>query len=159
VTNSVLKDVAFGGSSRQDLRRFPRDARREAGYQLKRVQAGETPTYWKPMRGIGSDAAVPGRRYQEKPLMKTYKSVWDAIESSPSAAASMKAKSQLMRALDKTVRTWGVSQKAAAERLGLSQPRLNDLLRGKIEKFSLDTLFDLAGRSGLKVSLALRKAA
>ncbi len=91
--------------------------------------------------------------------MKSYKSVWDAIESSPSAAASMKAKSQLMRALDKTVREWGVSQKAAADRLGLSQPRLNDLLRGKIEKFSLDTLFDLAGRSGLKVSLALRKAA
>ena len=91
--------------------------------------------------------------------MKTYKSVWDAIEDSPSAAASMKAKSQLMRALDKTVRTWDVSQKTAADRLGLSQPRLNDLLRGKIEKFSLDTLFDLAGRSGLKVSLALRKAA
>jgi predicted XRE-type DNA-binding protein len=71
----------------------------------------------------------------------------------------MKAKLQLMRALDKAVRAWGVSQKVAANRLGLSQPRLNDLLRGKIEKFSLDTLFDLAGRSGLKVSLAFRKAA
>jgi predicted XRE-type DNA-binding protein len=91
--------------------------------------------------------------------MKTFKSVWDAIEDSPIEAASMKARAQLMRALQKTIAGWAVSQKAAAERLGVTQPRLNDLLRGKIDKFSLDTLFDLTGRVGLKVSLALRKAA
>jgi predicted XRE-type DNA-binding protein len=91
--------------------------------------------------------------------MKTFKSVWDAIEDSPIEAASMKARAQLMRVLKKTVSGWDISQKAAAERLGLTQPRLNDLLRGKIDKFSLDTLFDLAGRVGLKVSLALRKTA
>ena len=43
--------------------------------------------------------------------------------------------------------------------LGLTQPRLNDLLRGRIVKFSLDVLFDLTGQSGLEVSIALRKAA
>jgi len=91
--------------------------------------------------------------------MKTFKSVWDAIEDSPAEAASMKARSQLMRALQKTVSGWDLSQKAAAGRLGLTQPRLNDLLRGKIDKFSLDALFDLAGRVGLKVSIGLRKAA
>ena len=91
--------------------------------------------------------------------MKTFKSVWDAIEDSPIEAASMKARAQLMRALQKTITGWEVSQKAAAGRLGITQPRLNDLLRGKIDKFSLDTLFDLTGRVGLKVSLALRKAA
>ena len=91
--------------------------------------------------------------------MKTFKSVWDAIEDSPIEAASMKARAQLMRALQKAIAAWDVSQKAAAERLGMTQPRLNDLLRGKIDKFSLDTLFDLTGRVGLKVSLALRKAA
>jgi len=91
--------------------------------------------------------------------MKSFKSVWDAIEDSPIEAASMKARAQLMRALQKTVTGWDVSQKAAAERLRITQPRLNDLLRGKIDKFSLDTLFDLTGRVGLKVSLALRKAA
>jgi predicted XRE-type DNA-binding protein len=57
------------------------------------------------------------------------------------------------------VNGWDLSQKAAANRLGLTQPRLNDLLRGKIDKFSLDALFDLNGRVGLKVSIALRKAA
>jgi predicted XRE-type DNA-binding protein len=91
--------------------------------------------------------------------MKTFKNVWDAIEESPIEAASMKARAQLMRALQRTISGWDMSQKAAAERLGLTQPRLNDLLRGKIDKFSLDTLFDLTGRVGLKVSLALRKAA
>jgi len=91
--------------------------------------------------------------------MKTFKNVWDAIEESPIEAASMKARAQLMRALQRTISGWDMSQKAAAEKLGLTQPRLNDLLRGKIDKFSLDTLFDLTGRVGLKVSLALRKAA
>ena len=91
--------------------------------------------------------------------MKTFASVWDAIEDSQSEAASMKARAQLMRVLQKAVRDWDLSQKAAADRLGLTQPRLNDLLRGKIDKFSLDALFDLAGRVGLKVSIALRKAA
>ena len=91
--------------------------------------------------------------------MKTFASVWGTIEDSQSAAASMKARAQLMRALQKTISSWDLSQKASAERLGLTQPRLNDLLRGKTDKFSLDALFDLTGRVGLKVSIALRRAA
>ena len=91
--------------------------------------------------------------------MKTFANVWDAIEDSQTAAASMKARAQLMRALQKAVTTWDLSQKASADRLGVTQPRLNDLLRGKIDKFSLDALFDLTARVGLKVSIALRKAA
>ena len=91
--------------------------------------------------------------------MKTFASIWDAIEDSQSEVASMKARAQLMRALQKMVTGWNLSQKASADRLGLTQPRLNDLLRGKIDKFSLDALFDLTGRVGLKVSIALRKAA
>jgi len=90
--------------------------------------------------------------------MKTFASVWDAIEDSQSEVVSMKARAQLMRTLQKTVNRWNLSQKASAARLGLTQPRLNDLLRGKIDKFSLDALFDLAGRVGLRVSIALRKA-
>jgi len=96
---------------------------------------------------------------EEENTMKTLKSVWDAIEDSPIEAASMKARAQLMGALHKTIAGWDLWQKAAAQRLGITQPRLSNLLRGKIDKFSLDTLFDLTGRVGLKVSLALRKAA
>ena len=108
------------------------------------------------------ELALARDRYQEvlvRRKSQTFASVWDAIEDSKNQAASMKARAQLMRVLQKTVRGWNVSQKVAADRLGLTQPRLNDLLRGKIDKFSLDALFDLAGRVGLKVSIALRKAA
>jgi predicted XRE-type DNA-binding protein len=72
--------------------------------------------------------------------------VWDAIEDSQSTAASLKARAQLMRALQKSVASWNLSQKASASRLGLTQPRLNDLLRGKIDKFGHGALFDLTGR-------------
>lgn len=91
--------------------------------------------------------------------MKTFASVWDALERSGEAAESMKARARLMIEVQKAVRSWNVSQAVASRRLGISQPRINDLLRGKIERFSLDTLFDLATRTGLKVSVGVRKAA
>jgi predicted XRE-type DNA-binding protein len=52
-----------------------------------------------------------------------------------------------------------VPQTIAAKRLGITQPRLNDLLRGRVDKFSLDALVELAARAGLKVSLQIRRAA
>lgn len=91
--------------------------------------------------------------------MKSFASVWDAIEDSQDVAEAMKARAEIMRALQKVVRSWNVSQKAAAAELGVTQPRLNDLLRGKIDKFSLDALFDLAGHAGLRVSVTLKRAA
>jgi len=91
--------------------------------------------------------------------MKTFASVWDAIEASGEAAESMKARARLMMEVQKTVRGWDLSQASAAARLGISQPRLSDLLRGKIERFSLDALFDLATHSGLKVSIGVKRAA
>ncbi|WP_308918318.1 XRE family transcriptional regulator [Jannaschia sp. LMIT008] len=47
----------------------------------------------------------------------------------------------------------------AAGRLGVTQPRLNDLLRGKADKFSLDALIGLSARAGLAVKLDIRKVA
>ena len=91
--------------------------------------------------------------------MKTYASVWDAIEDTAEAAESMKARAILMMKIQKAVKAWAGSQAAAAQRLGVSQPRLNDLLRGRIEKFSLDALFDLASRAGMRVSIGVRRAA
>ena len=69
-----------------------------------------------------------------------FASVWDAIESEPSEAASMKARAEMMIAIRETVAAWGITQAAAAKRLKLTQPRMNDLLRGRINKFSLDAL-------------------
>lgn len=63
----------------------------------------------------------------------------------------MKARSGLMIAIQAAVAGWGLTQAEAAKRLGVTQPRMNDLLRGRIEKFSLDALLILATGAGLKV--------
>jgi predicted XRE-type DNA-binding protein len=91
--------------------------------------------------------------------MQSFDSVWDAIEKSPEAAANMKARSQLMIAICDRVEAWATTQATAAKRLGLTQPRMNDLMRGRISKFSLDALMNLASRAGLTVRLQVRKAA
>ena len=90
---------------------------------------------------------------------KKFADVWDALEDSPKEAATMKLRSNVMIAINGTVRRWNTTQARAARRLGITQPRLNDLLRGKINKFSLDTLLTLATRAGLKVKIDVRAAA
>jgi predicted XRE-type DNA-binding protein len=90
---------------------------------------------------------------------QTFANVWDALEDSPEEAATMKIRSNVMIAINNTVRRWNTTQARAARRLGITQPRLNDLLRGKINKFSLDTLLTLATRAGLKVKIDVRAAA
>ena len=88
-----------------------------------------------------------------------FESVWDAIEPSSAEAASMKARAQMMIAISETVGVWGVTQAVAAKRLGLTQPRMNDLVRGRINKFSLDALIDLAARAGLSVRVEVTRPA
>lgn len=76
-----------------------------------------------------------------------FENVWDALEDTPADAASMTLRSSLLIAIDLRVRGWKITQVEAARRLGLTQPRLNDLLRGKINKFSLDALTDIAAKA------------
>jgi predicted XRE-type DNA-binding protein len=80
-----------------------------------------------------------------------FDSVWDAVEPSKSEAANMKARADLMIAIHKTVLSWKTTQASAAKCLGLTQPRLNDLLKGRITKFSLDALINHATLAGLEV--------
>jgi len=88
----------------------------------------------------------------------TFNSVWDALESSPEDAEKMKLRSVLMIALSDYVKNSGGTQATVAERLGISQPRLSDLLKGKINKFSLDMLVTLAIKAGLTIDLNVRAA-
>jgi len=88
-----------------------------------------------------------------------FDSVWDAIEPSRAQAANMKARAEMMIAIRETLATWGLTQAAMAKRLGLTQPRLNDLLRGRINKFSLDALINLATAVGLSVRVEVVKSA
>ena len=71
----------------------------------------------------------------------------------------MRIRSHLMIALTELNRRQGWSQKAAAEKFGVTQPRISDLMRGKVDIFSLDTLIDMATMAGLAPKIAIRKAA
>ena len=90
---------------------------------------------------------------------QSFANVWDALENTPAEAANMSMRSALLIAIEQKVRNWNVTQKDAAARLGITQPRLNDLLRGRIANFSLDALVELAGRVGLSVRLDIADAA
>jgi predicted XRE-type DNA-binding protein len=89
---------------------------------------------------------------------QTFANVWDALEDSPKEAATMTMRSNVMAVITTTVDGWNTTQPQAARRLGITQPRLNDLLKGKISKFSLDTLLTLATRAALKVRIDVRAA-
>ncbi|WMT79550.1 XRE family transcriptional regulator [Bradyrhizobium sp. Ash2021] len=88
-----------------------------------------------------------------------FENVWDALEDTPAEAANMTMRSSLLIAIEQRVRSWNVTQTEAAQRLGITQPRLNDLLRGKITNFSLDTLINLASQAGLTVRIDIADAA
>jgi predicted XRE-type DNA-binding protein len=91
--------------------------------------------------------------------IQTFDNVWDALEEYPEEAASMTLRSDLMTAVRTVVESWQTTQTRAAVRLGVTQPRLNDLLRGRINRFSLDALIGLAQRAGLTVHLDIRRPA
>lgn len=88
-----------------------------------------------------------------KAPLSRFTSVWDALEGTPQQAANMRLRSKLMLELYKTIRSWELSQKEAALRLGISQPRLNDVLNGKIDKFSLDALVNLSAAAQMNVDI------
>ncbi|HYU11123.1 MAG TPA: XRE family transcriptional regulator [Stellaceae bacterium] len=88
-----------------------------------------------------------------------FANVWDAIEASPADAAHMKMRSDVMIAIQGAVAGWGLTQAGAAKRLAVTQPRLNDLLRGRIGKFSLDALVALATRAGLSLRIEITRTA
>ena len=88
-----------------------------------------------------------------------YASVWDAIEADPGQAQNMKLRSRLMMALRDHIAGENLSQAAAATRLGVTQPRISDLVRGKIDLFSLDTLVNMLAAAGLHIEIQIAKAA
>ncbi len=70
-------------------------------------------------------------------------------------AENLMLRSELMSKIREVAR--GMTQATAARHFGITQPRLNDVLRGKIDKFSLDTLVNMIAAAGLHVELRVRK--
>jgi phage-related protein/predicted XRE-type DNA-binding protein len=89
--------------------------------------------------------------------VETFDSVFDALADTSAEAANMTARADLLLAIRERVRAWGLTQEEAAARLGLTRPRLNDLMRGKLEKFSLDALVNIAAAAGFKLHIELQE--
>ncbi|ODS98705.1 MAG: transcriptional regulator [Lautropia sp. SCN 69-89] len=88
-----------------------------------------------------------------------FASVWDAIEDTSEAAENMKLRSVLMIALKEHIARAGLSQSQAAKVFGVTQPRVSDLMRGKINLFGLDTLVNMAAAAGQHIDLRIRESA
>ena len=86
-------------------------------------------------------------------------SVWDAIEDTPAEVESMKLRSELIMALKQHIARTEMSQVQAAKLFGVTQPRVSDLMRGKINLFGLDALVNMAAAAGLHVEMRVLEAA
>jgi predicted XRE-type DNA-binding protein len=85
--------------------------------------------------------------------------IFEDLGFSPIEAASLQLRSALMNRLIREIETRELTQARAAKLMSISQPRVSDLMRGKLHLFSLDMLVGLLGSLGLKVDLRVRKAA
>ncbi len=90
---------------------------------------------------------------------ESFTSVWNAIEDTQAEAENMRLRSALMMSLEQHIRAEGWTQAEAGRRLGVTQPRISDLLLGKVGLFGLDTLVNMAVAAGLHVELRVEKAA
>ena len=88
-----------------------------------------------------------------------FESIWDAIENTPEESENMKLRSTLMMALKNHLTRTEMSQAEAAKLFGVTQPRVSDLLRGKINLFSLDALVNMATAAGLHIEIRILETA
>ena len=91
--------------------------------------------------------------------LKYFDNVWAAVGYPPVEANNLSIRSHLMILLEQAIKKRGLTQAAAAKLFGVSQPRVSDLTRGRIDKFSIDALVQMAHRAGYVVTLSLEGAA
>jgi predicted XRE-type DNA-binding protein len=91
--------------------------------------------------------------------VEAFDNVWDAIEDDPGVRENLKLRSELMVALTRHIKREAWTQAEAGKLLGVTQPRISNLMRGKINAFSLDLLVGMATAAGLRVTIRVQKAA
>jgi predicted XRE-type DNA-binding protein len=77
----------------------------------------------------------------------------------PGEAENLKIRADLMREIMGIIRGRGMKQKKAAELFGVSQPRISELMRGRINEFSIDSLVNMLAHAGMTVDVSIRAAA
>ena len=93
-----------------------------------------------------------------KPKIDSYTNVWDAISNTPEEAANLRLRSELMDKITALIEKNGWNQVEAAKRCSVTQPRINELLKGRISRFSLDALVNIAAHLGQRVHVELEAA-
>lgn len=91
-------------------------------------------------------------------MTEEHDSVWDAIEGTPAASENMRIRSALMQELTSYINKAGITQAEAARRFGVTQPRISDLKRGKIDLFSIDALVNMLTTAGLHLDVRVLEA-
>ncbi|MCC7003486.1 MAG: XRE family transcriptional regulator [Gemmatimonadaceae bacterium] len=86
------------------------------------------------------------------------RTVFADLGFSPVEAENLKVRAELMVALTKLIQSRGLTQSAAAQLFGVSQPRVSDPVRGKIDRFSVDMLIAMLGAAGAHVTVIVRRA-
>lgn len=92
-------------------------------------------------------------------ISKAYDNVFEALEDDVSAAGNLKLRGRLMTEIRRFIDEQGFTQTQAARELGITQPRLSDLMRGQINRFSLDALVNMAVTSGAEVVIEVKRKA
>ncbi len=85
-------------------------------------------------------------------------SVFRDLGFGPEEATSTKIRADLMIEIERLMKRRRLTQAAAAKLLGVTQPRVSDLVRGKIDRFSIDTLVDMLTRAGVRVRVNVRRS-
>lgn len=88
-----------------------------------------------------------------------YASVWDAIADTPAEAENLKVRSALMSAIRAKIEEFGWSQRVAAANMRITQPRVSDLVNGKLDLFSVDALINLGAIVGVHMQVSYDDAA
>jgi predicted XRE-type DNA-binding protein len=88
-----------------------------------------------------------------------FDSIWDALEDTPEQAENMKLRAVLLTAIKDQISKRQLTQAEAAKLFGVTQPRISDLIRGKINLFALDTLVNMTVAAGLHVELRVLEGA
>ena len=89
-------------------------------------------------------------------MTTTYGNVFLALGFPPEEAENLKIRSDLMNQLEQLIKSRGLTQVKAAKLFGVSQPRVSDLTRGRIDRFSVDTLIGMLWNAGLQVTIVTR---
>jgi predicted XRE-type DNA-binding protein len=82
--------------------------------------------------------------------------VFEDLGFAPEEAENLKMRSALMASIRSIIKRDGLTQARAAEMFGVSQPRVSDLARGKIELFSIDALVNMLGSAGHHVEITVQ---